>query len=166
MYFLQWTYPYESFSGQNFPCNQTGRPAVSAISSFVEVPSNDEQALVDAVAITPVAITVDASAWSMYESGIFDSCNTSSPTLDHGVQLVGYDSDDGTDFWIVRNSWGPEWGIEGYIHLSRSVDDKTFVDKKPADGTACHPLPKQQIVGGECGVLYDTSYPTGVAAPE
>ena len=51
-------------------------------------------------------------------------------------------------------SWGPGWGIDGYIHLSRKADNQTFVDKRPADGTACHPLPDQQVVGGECGVLF------------
>ena len=64
----------------------------------------------------------------------------------------------------VRNSWGAGWGESGYIYLSRAVDNKTFVDKKPADGVACKPLPTQQVVGGECGVLFDTSYPTGLIA--
>ena len=80
--------------------------------------------------------------------------------FDHGVQAVGYTS----DYWIVRNSWGAMWGEKGYIYLARDADNKTFVDKKPADGTACQPLPKSQTVGGECGILYDTSYPIGVTA--
>jgi hypothetical protein len=52
----------------------------------------------------------------------------------------------------------------GYIRLSRTADSQTFKDKRPADGVACEPVPKSQTVGGECGVLFDTSYPTGVAA--
>ena len=65
---------------------------------------------------------------------------------------------------VVRNSWGPRWGEQGYIYISRANDDQTFVDKKPADGVACKPLPKQQIIGGECGILFDTSYPVDVHA--
>lgn len=64
----------------------------------------------------------------------------------------------------MRNSWGEGWGISGYIHLSRKADSQTFVDKKPADGVACDPVPKTQTVGGECGMLFDTSYPIGVTA--
>jgi cathepsin L len=150
-----------SYSGQNYPCNQTGRPSVSTIASFVEVPSNDEQALVDAVAINPVAITVDASAWGMYESGIFDSCNTSSPTLDHGVQLVGYDSDDGTDFWIVRNSWSPDWGEGGFINIFKGANSTDYCgwDVNPKDGTGCDDGPDKVYVCGMCGILYDNVYP-------
>lgn len=53
----------------------------------------------------PVSICIDASNWSLYKSGVFNNCGTT--TLNHAVTAVGYQAD-GT--WIVRNSWGTSWG--------------------------------------------------------
>lgn len=58
--------------------------------------------------------------------------------LDHGVVVVGYGSEHGEDYWIVRNSWGTDWGEEGYFRLRRNVADH----------------------GGKCGVVMVASYPT------
>ena len=63
---------------------------------------------------------------------------------------------------VVRNSWGTGWGEDGYIRLTRANDGVTYEDKRPADGVACEPFPQVQHVGGESGVLFDMSYPTGV----
>ena len=76
------------------------------------------------------------------------------------MQAVGY----AKDYWIVRNSGGAGWGESGYIRLGRAADDKTFIDKTPADGVACKPYPAQQTIGGECGILFDTAFPLGVKA--
>lgn len=61
----------------------------------------------------PISICVDASRWSLYRSGVFSNCGTT--TLNHAVLVVGYQSD---NVWIVRNSWGTSWGEQGYIRLS------------------------------------------------
>lgn len=137
--------------------------AAVKVSGYVKNPVNDAAALETAIAtVGPMSVTVAAEPWQLYGGGVFNGCTHSSigADLDHGVQAVGYTE----KYWIVRNSWGAFWGEKGYILLSRTADDKTFVDKHPADGVACQPAPKQQIVGGECGVLFDTSYPTGVTA--
>lgn len=152
--------PYQS---QNAKCEKY-TPAVK-VSGYVKNPVNNAAALETACAQKgPISITVAAEPWQMYSGGIFTGCSkgkdTSGSTLDHGVQLVGYTQ----EYWIVRNSWGPAWGESGFIRLSRSSDHMTFTDSSPTDGVACKPYPKQQTVGGECGVLFDTCYPTGAEA--
>lgn len=56
----------------------------------------------------PISIACDASEWSSYTSGVLtsSSCSSSALKLDHAIQLVGYNSDASTPYWIVRNSWG------------------------------------------------------------
>jgi len=144
--------------------------AAVKVTGYVKNPVNDAKALETAVATKgPQAITVAAEPWQLYGGGIFSGCNKPglfhrkpNIDLDHGVQLVGYTA----DYWIVRNSWGSFWGEKGYIRISRANDDKLFTDSTPADGVACKPTPTSQTVGGECGILFDTSYPVGVKAAE
>jgi len=62
----------------------------------------------------PLTVGVDATNWKNYMGGIFDGPFTKG-TLNHGVLLVGYDN----DYWLVKNSWGPEWGEKGYIKVIR-----------------------------------------------
>jgi C1A family cysteine protease len=51
----------------------------------------------------------------MYSGGIITSgCGTS---LDHGVLAVGYGTENGTEYVLVKNSWGPSWGAKGYVKL-------------------------------------------------
>ena len=74
------------------------------------VPSGDEQALAVAVARQPVVVGVDASHESFedYDSGIYyePKCSSSAEKLDHAMLVVGYGSQGGQDYWIVKNSWG------------------------------------------------------------
>jgi len=152
--------PLESdlpYKGRDATC--TDYPVAAKCDGYFKVPENDAAALETAIAEHgPVSVTVAAN-WFAYGGGIYDGgCTATSCSLDHGVVAVGYTQDS----WIVRNSWGSGWGESGYIRLTRSHDSETFEDNNPADGVACKPYPKQQIVGGESGVLFDTSYPTNV----
>ena len=66
---------------------------------------------------TSVLIEADRAVFQQYTSGIFDStaCGTS---LDHATLVVGYGSDAGQEYWIMKNSWGTVWGEEGYMRLA------------------------------------------------
>lgn len=67
----------------------------------------------------PIAVSIDAdcAAFSFYKKGIFDGpkCGTD---LDHAVLAVGYGSEDGQEYWVVKNSWNTTWGEEGYIRMA------------------------------------------------
>jgi len=89
---------------------------------FVDIPKGDDRKLMEAVAtMGPISVAIDASASSFmsYSRGIYTETQCSSTSLDHGILLVGYGSENGHDYWIVKNSWGTAWGEGGYIRMSR-----------------------------------------------
>ena len=119
-------YPYTEAEGT---CALVSSKVVAKIGGQKTVTSNDESALQTAVAEGPVAVAIDASTikFQLYSSGVFDDSNCSSTTLNHGVAAVGYGTESGTDYWIVRNSWGSSWGEDGYIRMSRNKDNQCSI---------------------------------------
>ncbi|KAH0434058.1 hypothetical protein IEQ34_026902 [Dendrobium chrysotoxum] len=128
-------YPYSGRSGK---CDSYRRNArVVSIDSYEDVPVNNEKALQKAVANQPVSVAIEAAgrAFQLYQSGIFTgSCRTE---LDHGVLAVGYGTENGKDYWVVKNSWGTDWGEEGFIRMERNV----------------------KAASGKCGIAMQASYP-------
>lgn len=164
--YTEWVYPYTSYLGVDGTCVTSPVPGTAAgITNYTKIPTNSYAGLMDAVANQgPISITVDASQWSSYGGGIFTGCNDEEYSdLDHGVLLVGYGTEDGQGYWLVRNSWGPLWGEDGYIRIARSDEeaDNCKTDISPSDGVGCTGGPSNVTVCGTCGILYDTSYPTG-----
>jgi cathepsin L len=157
----EWSNPYTAFFGTTGNCSNTTTPMVW-LSGYVKLPANDQTSVMDALAHTgPLAVNVDASSWFLYESGVFDGCHYSNNiTIDHVVQLVGYgrDSGLGMDYWLIRNSWNPTFGENGFIRIRRT-DVACGWDVEPQQGTACNGSPDQLWVCGECGIVFDTSYP-------
>jgi C1A family cysteine protease len=72
-----------------------------------------------------------ATEWSSYTGGVFSSsdCSSSAFKLDHAIQLVGYNAEASTPYWIVRNSWDTTWGEDGYIYLEMGVNACGIADK-------------------------------------
>jgi cathepsin L len=120
-------YPYKAVDEK---CKKTCK-SVATISSFQDVffdesnPTN-ETALMAAIQLGPVSIAIEADQpiFQLYTGGVISgkACGTN---LDHGVLIVGYDTDPKLgDYWIVKNSWGQTWGIEhGYVRLARNQNE-------------------------------------------
>ena len=111
------SYPYEATDGT---CDQAKISINAAsISAFEDLPSNDELALLQAVASQPVSISLNTGYdFQFYSSGVFTGhCGTD---LNHGVLVIGYGTSEyGTKYWLIKNSWGTNWGENGYMRIQR-----------------------------------------------
>jgi cathepsin L len=118
------SYPYTA-TGPN-DCQYSSSNIGDTISNFQDVSSGSESALMTAANQQPVSVAIDASnnSFQLYTSGVYYEPACSSTSLDHGVLVVGYGTDDsGTDYWLVKNSWGTDWGMSGYIQMSRNKNN-------------------------------------------
>ncbi|KAL3868861.1 hypothetical protein ACJMK2_041618 [Sinanodonta woodiana] len=118
-------------SQQSYPssmgkCNNSTCTAAAKVNGGKSVPRGNEEQLKMAVFQTPVFAAIDAShaSFQLYRAGIYDEPECSATLLDHVIQVVGYGSMDGKDFWICQNSWGTSWGMEGYILMSRNKNNQ------------------------------------------
>ena len=117
-------YPYTPSQGT---CKFDQKKAVTKIIKYIEIVEGSEEDLADKVSNYGVcSIAIDASHFSfqLYSSGIYNEKSCSSTDLDHGVGCVGYGSQDGKNFWIVRNSWGTGWGEKGYIRMIKDKNNQ------------------------------------------
>jgi cathepsin L len=130
------SYPYTAESSTT--CNYNAANSGGYVTGYVDVTSGDENALQAAVYIEPVSIAIDASqsSFQFYSTGVYSDPNCSSTQLDHGVLAIGWGTSSGTAYWIVKNSWGTDWGQNGFIWMARNDNNM-------------------------CGVATMASYPTG-----
>ena len=115
-------YPYKAVDQT---CSAVPSSLKFKLSSYVSLPKGDEKAMAQALYdIGPLSVGVNANQdWQLYSNGIYDpsddQCDPSIFAQDHGVVLVGFGTEGGLDYWIVRNSWGEDWGENGYMRLAR-----------------------------------------------
>jgi len=130
------SYPYEAEDDQ---CKFSKKNVGATVTGFKDIPTGDEKSLQQAVAtVGPISVAIDASSFNfqLYSGGVYNAtdCGNTQQDLDHGVTAVGYGTDNGQDYWLIKNSWGSSWGLSGYIKLARNA-------------------------GNLCGVATDASYP-------
>tara|TARA_Y100000992_G_scaffold302644_1_gene277911 strand:+ start:2030 stop:2995 length:966 start_codon:yes stop_codon:yes gene_type:complete len=126
--------PYQAASDSCVDCDTQ-----ASFSTCVDVTSNNQMHLKEAVAKGPVSVAIEAdtAAFQFYSGGVINN-NACGTQLDHGVLVVGYGEEDGQLYWLVKNSWGTSWGDHGYVKIAR-----TDSDNDP----------------GVCGIAMQPSYP-------
>lgn len=145
------SYPFSDKYGRTSSCSDDFTIAGGSITGYTyatdacttrKCDDQDEDTLIKNLASTaPASICVDASEWSYYSGGVFNGrCNNGYYNLDHCVQVIGYSgysgdasSSSSDSYYIVRNSWGTDWGEDGMIYLQIGenacgiADEATFV---------------------------------------
>merc|ERR1712241_12310 len=115
------TYPYKA-TQQTCPTTYKQFYQGVSTSGAYWTESGDEATLKKLVAKHGAVVTGVAAAgpFSQYKGGIFAGCN-SGQREDHAVTVVGYGTENGVDYWLIKNSWGTSWGEKGYIRMKRGV---------------------------------------------
>jgi cathepsin L len=120
-------YPYTAVTNN---CKYSAGKVVTKVTGFTDIKHGDEADLQNALAtVGPVSIAIDAShsSFQFYKAGVYNEKRCSSTSLDHGVLAVGYGNENGDDFWLVKNSWGTSWGVNGLIKMSRNANNQCGV---------------------------------------
>lgn len=121
-FMLEDDYPYTALDEN---CKWDETKGAASVSGYVKIKVADEDDLADKVTqYGPTSVGIDASGYgfSLYSGGIYDDNSCSASYINHGVCCVGFGSEDGKNYFIVKNSWGASWGESGFIRFLRGKD--------------------------------------------
>jgi len=132
------SYPYTAQSSTT--CNYQVANKGSSETAYTNVASGDEGALQTSVHKGPTSVAIDAShsSFQFYSSGVYNEPACSSSQLDHGVLAIGWGTDSGSAYWLVKNSWGTDWGMSGYIEMSRNANNQCGIATMATLPTGCN----------------------------
>jgi len=113
-------YPYKA---RKLDCTFNKAKVVAPVKGYHDLRKGDENQLKEALAtVGPVSVAIDAGrpGFRSYKSGVYYDWWCSTWKLNHAVLAVGYGTENGQDYWLVKNSWSPGWGDQGYIKMARN----------------------------------------------
>lgn len=120
------SYPYVSGYGNVPACDLEGKTFGAQINGQLALPHNEDAMASWVYENGPLSIGVDATVWQTYTGGIVSDCQ--STQVDHGVLIVGFDDAYETPYWIIKNSWGPTWGENGFLRVKKGVNECLITD--------------------------------------
>eukprot|EP01083_Nonionella_stella_P099394 279480_1 len=100
-------------------CPATDWQPTAVIKDWMAISQDEKEIAIALYNIGPLSALMNAETLQRYKGGVFDPKACDPSDLDHGVLIVGYGDEDGTPFWIVKNSWGAKWGEDGYFRIVR-----------------------------------------------
>jgi len=119
---VPWEYQYP-YIGRKSICRNIPSKVSISLKNYVYLPENDEDTMKQVIYTTgPLSVTLHISNdWYEYKGGIYNnSHDCKNPNSQkHSVIIVGYGEKYGVEYWVVRNSWGKEWGLGGYMEIIR-----------------------------------------------
>nr|ABB88697.1 cysteine protease [Leishmania tropica] len=119
--FTEDSYPYVSSSGYVPECSNSSQLVPGArIDGYMTIESSETVMAAWLAKNGPISIAVDASSFMSYQSGVLTSC--AGDALNHGVLLVGYNRTGEVPYWVIKNSWGEDWGENGYVRVTMGVN--------------------------------------------
>jgi C1A family cysteine protease len=127
-------YPYEAKNGK---CRRNGKNKVEIDMKsygfvYTKAVNNDDLLMKSLINIGPIMISIDTDHESFmhYSSGVYyeEECTGE---VNHGALLVGFGTEKGKDFWIVKNSFGDKFGESGYVRMTRGRENDCSLSKVP-----------------------------------
>eukprot|EP00762_Andalucia_godoyi_P003312 ANDGO_06587.mRNA.1 Vignain len=119
------SYDYRDYDRK---CKASPADFGAKITGYVNVTTDSTPALLSAIAQQPISIGVNADDdWFDYDYGVYmGMCSSDPDQMNHGVLLVGAEANaKGNGVWTVKNSWGSDWGMDGYIELSLGAKENS-----------------------------------------
>ncbi|XP_031747047.1 cathepsin S-like [Xenopus tropicalis] len=113
-------YPY---TGKKGPCRKKQPGNIGVVKAIHDLEKGNENILMNTVGtIGPVSVAISACSkkFHLFKSGVYYNSDCFPGNVDHAVLVVGYGTENGKDYWLVKNSWGVSYGDKGYIKMARN----------------------------------------------
>ncbi|CAD5232628.1 unnamed protein product [Bursaphelenchus xylophilus] len=127
----EWGYTLgETDDNSAIPQCESKTPAINSVTSQSQLPSGDEDNMASVIASSgPIITYLDSRPLQDYEEDILDAEEPAGGwEINHAVLTVGYGTENGTNYWIMKNQWGEEFGESGFFRVVRGTNNMLVGD--------------------------------------